>query len=94
MLMPSGRSLTTVLNREPGCAGTVGSNVPSPCKVPTPSKRVPGRGLPIGEYSWCLWSHATAFYGKATGRAPQGPMRGYRNSDIGLTATPTRTDMQ
>ena len=34
MLMPSGRSLTTVLNREPGCAGTVGSNVPSPCKVP------------------------------------------------------------
>jgi ABC-type glucose/galactose transport system permease subunit len=43
MLMPSGRSLTTALNRKPGREGAVGSNVPSPCKVPTPSKRVPGR---------------------------------------------------
>jgi hypothetical protein len=31
MLMPSG-SLTTVLNRKPGWEGTVGLNVPSPCK--------------------------------------------------------------
>ena len=41
--------LTTVLKREPGCACTVGSNLPSPCKVPTPEKCLPGAGRQIGE---------------------------------------------
>lgn len=56
--MPSGRSLIACINREPGREGFAASNAPSPCKVPTSMKRDPGRGLPIVEYSWCLWSHA------------------------------------
>jgi hypothetical protein len=62
--------------------GVTGSNVPSPCKVPTQEKSVPGAGRQIG-----VLARARQWPGSV--RA----MRGYRNSDIGLTATPTRTDM-